>query len=68
MKNDDLLRQEDPRDPCLAQYNSKNFGKPDGFAKNRYGRGNRRFHHDQKSPAGQVSSQSRPGALHAVCP
>lgn len=68
MKNDDLPRQEDPRDPCLAQCNSKNFGKSDGFAKNGYGRGNRSFYYDQKDPARQVSSQDGTGTLHALRP
>lgn len=36
MKNDDLPRQEDPRDPCLIQRSGKDAGESDGFAKNRY--------------------------------
>jgi len=48
MRNDDLLRQEDPRDPCLVQRSCKDAGKSDGFAKNGYGRRDGRIYNDQK--------------------
>lgn len=68
MRNDDLPRQEGPRDPCLAQRNSKNFGESDEFAKNGHGRRNRSFYYDQKDSTRQVSSQDGTGTLHALCP
>lgn len=51
MRNDDLPRQEDPRDPCLAQRNCKDIGESDGFIKNGYGRRDGRIYYDQKDSA-----------------
>lgn len=67
MRNDDLPRQADPRDPCLAQRNSKNFGESDEFIKNGYSRGYRSLYYGQKDPPRQVSSQDGNGTLHEFC-
>jgi len=48
MRNDDLPRQVDPRDPCLTQHSGKDIGESNEFAKNRYGRRDGRIYYDQK--------------------
>lgn len=67
MRNDDLPRQEDPRDPCLVQPNRKDAGESDRFAKNGYNRRNGRIYYDQKEFARQMSRQDRARTLQTLC-